>query len=72
MPMGEEYSIEKQTTGQEMIGGVQLEIAPQLREEAVFFLKTPSESDHSPRDYRLIDPFLAPGQIGLQAGQIIL
>ena len=44
MPMGSGYSVEAQVTGQELTGGLQFEITPQVHEIVRNVVRTPEES----------------------------
>ncbi|KAK5174666.1 uncharacterized protein LTR77_001748 [Saxophila tyrrhenica] len=69
MPMGAKYSVEYQLTGEEYVGGIQLEIAPRLR-DTFHFGTTPLEVNNSKASNReRCHPFSMPVQLGLQPGQ---
>jgi hypothetical protein len=74
MPIGDGYTLEKQITGEELIGGIQLEIAPRYRDTALFGrLTLDPQTKVEPRhlECALIGLFSSPEKLGLRAGQQI-
>jgi hypothetical protein len=72
MPMGDEYTVERQLTGEEFIGGIQLEIIPRLRETATF-KRTPSgPGTRNGDDQNHFELVATPRKLGLHPGQRIL
>lgn len=67
MPMGSEYTVEKQVTGEEYIGGVQFEIIPRLR-QSVVFTRAPASQDEPLDSENRLDLLSTPRQLGLQTG----
>jgi len=71
MPMGDGYSIEKQITKRQYIGGIQLEIVPRYRETGIFGqgfaftgarIKAQYLKDHK------MEQFSTPKELGIEAG----
>jgi hypothetical protein len=75
MPLGKKYSVEEQLTGQESIGGMQLEIAPRYKTSVLFArAKTSEEYIKCPSEEALdlpLDLFSTPSEAGFLPGQFL-
>ena len=71
MPMGDKYSVEYQLTGEEFIGGIQLEIIPRLRDTVTFRRSLSVNDTQKCSDHDHLDLFSTPRSLGLRPGQRI-
>ena len=75
MPLGFGYSVEKQVTGKEFIGGIQLEFIPRLS-DSVKFIRPPRNFTKSSRLPQQLDTsediFRTPRELGMVPGQLLL
>lgn len=77
MPLGKGYSVEKQVSGQECIGGIQLEIAPRYKTNVLFARAKHARTGgplSCPSDDALdtaLDLFLTPSEAGFRPGQFL-
>jgi hypothetical protein len=75
MPLGSGYSVEKQVTGSEFIGGIQLEIIPRLSDKVKFIRPQHNtvELPWLPQQLDISeDIFLTPRELGMTPGQRLL
>jgi hypothetical protein len=71
MPVGDRYSIEKQITGREYIGGLQLEIVPRYRETGMFgqvLARTGARIKDRDLKDRKLEQFSTAKELGIEAG----
>jgi len=74
MPLGFEYSVEKQVTGTEFIGGIQLEIIPRLNDKVKFIRPRHNTTSYwLPQQLDISeDIFRTPRELGMAPGQLLL
>jgi hypothetical protein len=76
MPIGFKYTVESQVTGDEFIGGIQLEVAPRLKGTGHYSLHG-HQKDRGPLTHDVVmtpdslDRFKSPRQLGFAPGSII-
>jgi len=75
MPLGFGYSVEQQVTGKEFIGGIQLELIPQLSDKVKFIRPQCKSTNLSWLPQQLDtseDLFRTPRELGMAPGQLLM